>query len=142
MDSVPANSISTFGGNPLASAGALANLEYLLSQDLQGNALKMGHVFFERLRPLVERHPYLAEVRGRGLMLALELCRPDGELTPWPEAAGALMESCKHRGLLIGKGGLYGNVLRIAPPLSITSAEAAEGLDIIEAAVDEVGSPG
>jgi 4-aminobutyrate aminotransferase len=140
MDSVPANSISTFGGNPLASAGALANLEYLLAQDLQGNALKMGHVFLERLLPLVERHPYVAEVRGRGLMLALELCRPDEELTPWPEAAGALMESCKQRGLLIGKGGLYGNVLRIAPPLSITSAEAAEGLDIIEAAVDEVGS--
>ena len=140
MDSLPANSISTFGGNPLAAAGALANLEYLLAQDLQGNALKMGHVFVERLRPLVERHPYVAEVRGRGLMLALELCRPDGRLTPWPEAAGALMESCKRQGLLIGKGGLYGNVLRIAPPLSITAAEAAEGLDIIEAAVDEVGT--
>jgi 4-aminobutyrate aminotransferase len=139
MDSVAANSISTFGGNPLASAGALANLEYLLSQDLQGNALKMGHVFMERLQPLVARHPYVAEVRGRGLMLALELCRPDGRLTPWPEAAGALMESCKRRGLLIGKGGLYGNVLRIAPPLSITATEASEGLDIIDSAVTEVG---
>jgi 4-aminobutyrate aminotransferase len=142
MDSLPANSISTFGGNPLAAAGALANLDYLLSRDLQGNALKMGHVFFERLRPLVERHPYVAEVRGRGLMLAIEVCQPDTDLTPWPQAAGALMESCKRRGLLVGKGGLYGNVLRIAPPLSITSAEAAEGLDIIEAAVDEVGSAG
>lgn len=142
MDSLPANSISTFGGNPLASAGGLANLEYLLAHDLQGNAMKMGHVFFERLRPLVERHGYVAEVRGRGLMLAIEVCRPDGALTPWSEAAGALMESCKRRGLLVGKGGLYGNVLRIAPPLSITAAEAAEGLDIIEDAVDEVGSAG
>jgi 4-aminobutyrate aminotransferase len=142
MNSVPANSISTFGGNPLATTGALANLEYLLSRDLQGNALKMGHIFFERLRPLTDRHPYVAEVRGRGLMLALELCHPDGQLTPWPEAAAALMESCKKRGLLIGKGGLYNNVLRIAPPLSITPAEASEGLDIIEAAVDEVGSAG
>jgi 4-aminobutyrate aminotransferase len=148
MNSLPANSISTFGGNPLVAAGALANLEYLLSEDLQGNALKMGHLFSERLRPLVERYPYVAEVRGRGLMLAIELCRPDGpdgpggrdgELTPWPQAAAAVMEGCKRRGLLIGKGGLYGNVLRIAPPLSITSAEAAEGLDIIEAAVDEIG---
>jgi 4-aminobutyrate aminotransferase len=142
MNSVPANSISTFGGNPLATTGALANLEYLLSQDLQGNALKMGHIFFERLRPLTDRHPYIAEVRGRGLMVALELCYPDDQLTPWPEAAAALMESCKKRGLLIGKGGLYNNVLRIAPPLSITPAEASEGLDIIEAAVDEVGSAG
>jgi 4-aminobutyrate aminotransferase len=142
MDSVPANSISTFGGNPLAASGALANLEYLLSRDLQGNALKMGHAFFERLQPLAERHAYVAEVRGRGLMIALELCRPDGQLTPWPEAATALMESCKRRGLLIGKGGLYGNVLRIAPPLSITATEVSEGLDIIEAAADEVGSAG
>jgi len=140
MDSVTANSISTFGGNPLATAGALANLDYLLSNDLQGNALKMGHVFMERLRPLVERHPYVAEVRGRGLMLGVEICRPDGGLTPWPEAAGALMEECRRRGLLIGKGGLYGNVLRIAPPLSVTTDEVSQGLDIMEAAVEEVGS--
>jgi 4-aminobutyrate aminotransferase len=139
MDSLPANSISTFGGNPLATAGALANLDFLLSHDLQGNALKIGHLFLERLRPLAERHAYVAEVRGKGLMLAVELCRTDGQLTPWPEAAAALMEACKRRGLLIGKGGLYGNVLRIAPPLSITPGEAAEGLDILEAAIDEVG---
>jgi 4-aminobutyrate aminotransferase len=139
MDCLPANSISTFGGNPLATAGALANLDFLLSHDLQGNSLKIGHLFLERLRPLVERHPYVAEVRGKGLMLAIELCQPGDDLTPWPEAAGALMEACKRRGLLIGKGGLYGNVLRIAPPLSITTGEAAEGLDIMEAAVDEVG---
>jgi 4-aminobutyrate aminotransferase len=139
MDSLPANSISTFGGNPLSTAGALANLDFLLSHDLQGNALKIGHLFFERLRPLAERHAYVAEVRGKGLMLAIELCRPDGQLTPWPEAAAALMEACKRRGLLIGKGGLYGNVLRIAPPLSITPGEAAEGLDILEAAIEEVG---
>ena len=142
MDSVAANSISTFGGNPLATAGALANLKYLLANDLQGNALKMGHLFFERLRPLVDRHPYLAEVRGRGLMLAVEACHPDSRLTPWPEAAGALMESCKRQGLLVGKGGLYGNALRIAPPLSITADEVAEGLDIIEAAIEEVAGAG
>jgi 4-aminobutyrate aminotransferase len=139
MNSLDANSISTFGGNPLATTGALANLDFLLSHDLQGNALKMGHLFFERLRPLEERHAYVAEVRGKGLMLAIELCRPDDQITPWPQAAGALMEACKRRGLLIGKGGLYGNVLRSAPPLSLTVAEATEGLDIIEASVDEVG---
>ena len=140
MDSVSANSISTFGGNPLATAGALANLDYMLSNDLQSNALKMGQVFMERLRPLVDRHPWVAEVRGRGLMLGVEICRPGGGLAPWPEAAGALMEGCRRRGLLIGKGGLYGNVLRIAPPLSVTAGEVAQGLDIVEAAVEEVGS--
>ncbi len=138
MDCLTANSISTFGGNPLATAGAQANLDYLLSHDLQGNALKMGHLFMERLRPLTERHPYLAEVRGKGLMLAIETCHPGTDLRPWPEAATALMEACRARGLLVGKGGLYGNTLRIAPPLSLTAAEANEGLDIIEAAIEEV----
>jgi 4-aminobutyrate aminotransferase len=140
MDSVAANSISTFGGNPLATAGALANLDFILAHDLQGNAQKMGHLFLERLRPLAERHRYIAEVRGRGLMVAVETCHPDGSLTPWPEASAALMESCRRRGLLVGKGGLYGNVLRMAPPLSLTAAEATEGLDIIEAAIEEVGA--
>jgi 4-aminobutyrate aminotransferase len=172
MDCLTANSISTFGGNPLATTGALANLDYLLSHDLQGNALKMGHLFMERLRPVVDRHPFLAEVRGRGLIVAIEACHPGpagpggrqqglagpggrqqglagpggrqqgpagSELTPWPEAATALMESCRRRGLLVGKGGLYGNALRIAPPLSLTREEAEEGLDIIEAAIEEVG---
>ena len=139
MDAVTANSISTFGGNPLAIAGAQANLDYLLANDLPANAAKLGQVFFERLLPLVDRHPYLAEVRGRGLMVALELCHPGG-IAPWPEAAAALMEATKRRGLLIGKGGLYGNVLRLAPPLSITADEADEGLDIIAASLDEVAT--
>jgi 4-aminobutyrate aminotransferase len=138
MDCITANSISTFGGNPLATTGALANLDFLLAHDLQGNALKIGHLFLERLRPLAERYAYVAEVRGKGLMLAVETCQPGTALEPWPEAATALMESCRRRGVLIGKGGLYGNVLRIAPPLSLTAAEANEGLDIIEAAIDEV----
>jgi 4-aminobutyrate aminotransferase len=77
-------------------------------------------------------------VRGRGLMVAVELCHP-GTLDPWPEAATELLEATRRRGLLIGKGGLYGNVLRIAPPLSITAEEAHEGLDHLEAAIHETG---
>jgi 4-aminobutyrate aminotransferase len=142
MDSVSANSISTFGGNPLATAGALANLDHLLAHDLQGNALKMGHLCFERLVPLASRYPFIAEVRGRGLMIAIELCHPGPSLEPWPSAAVSLMESCRARGLLVGKGGLYGNVVRLAPPLSLTAAEANEGLDVIEAAFSELAPGG
>jgi 4-aminobutyrate aminotransferase len=138
MGSLTANSISTFGGNPLACAGALATIEYLTSRDCQGNALKMGGLLMERLRPLGERVPAVAEVRGRGLMVALELCRPGQGLDPWPEGAAALMEATRRHGLLIGKGGLYGNVLRISPPLSVTEDEVAEGLDIIEASLEEL----
>jgi len=136
MDSLQANSISTFGGNPLACAAALANLDHLLAEDLQGNARKVGQLCADRLTAWAERTPAVAEVRGRGLMLALELCRPGG-LEPWPELAAGFMEACRRRRLLVGKGGLYGNVIRLAPPLSITEAEANEALDIIEAALDD-----
>jgi 4-aminobutyrate aminotransferase len=143
LDSVPANSISTFGGNPLACAGALANLEYLLSNDLQGNARKQGEVLGSALKRLADEYPFIAEVRGRGLMLAIELCVPgtDGRLggpEPWPAGATAFMEATRARGLLVGKGGLYGNVLRIAPPLSVDDQEVAAAIEIMTAAAADV----
>ena len=140
IDALPANSISTFGGNPLVCAGGLANLEYLLSHDLQANALKMGQALEAGLGGLSERFPIVAEFRGKGLMRGLELVHPGGDLpAPNPDAASALMEECRRRGLLIGKGGLYGNVLRIAPPLSVTEAEVAEAVETITAALAEIG---
>ncbi len=127
MDAVPANSISTFGGNPLSSAGALANLHYLLDHGLQANAAEMGARLLSGLEPLVERHPAIGEIRGRGLMIGLELVAADG-FTPDADAANRVLEATKARRLLIGKGGLYGNCLRIAPPLSITADECDEAL--------------
>jgi 4-aminobutyrate aminotransferase len=126
VDSVRANSISTFGGNPLATAGALANLEYLLSHDLQANALSRGNQLMDQLAPVVGKLPVVGEVRGRGLMVAIELVQPGG-MAPNPAATAAALEGCRQRGVLVGKGGAHGNVLRIAPPLSITSAEIDEG---------------
>lgn len=138
MDSLGANSISTFGGSPLTSAGALANLRYLLDNDLQGNAAKVGPRLFEGLRAIGS--PIVGDVRGKGLMIGVEVVRPGtgnpGE--PAPELATAVLESTKRRGLLVGKGGLHGNVLRIAPPLSLTPAEAEEGLAALVAAIEEV----
>ena len=143
LDSVPANSISTFGGNPLSCAGALANLDFLLAHDLQGNARKQGDVLADALRRIAAQHPYVADVRGRGLMLAIELCIPGsderaGGPEPWAAGASAFMEATRARGLLVGKGGLYGNVLRIAPPMSVTDDEIVEAIAIMEAAAEEV----
>jgi 4-aminobutyrate aminotransferase len=135
MDSVAANSISTFGGNPLSCAGALANLRYLLDNDLQANTAARGAQLREALAPLQDAHPALAEIRDKGLMIGLELVGADGYV-PDPQAAAAVLEGCKDRGLLIGKGGLHGNCLRIAPPLSLTEDEAAEGAAIITEAVN------
>ena len=134
MDTLGANSISTFGGNPLSTAGALANLQYLLDEDLQTNAHKVGRRLRTAIEDLGEASPIVAEVRGKGLMIGVELVHPGG-ITPHPEAAGIMMESAREQGLLIGKGGLFGNVLRVAPPLSVTEAEADEGAAIIAEAL-------
>ena len=137
MDCIGANSISTFGGNPLVSAGALANLKYLVEHDLQGNALKQGSRLYEALLPVCQDTPWIFEFRGKGLMLAIETAEPsDG--SPDAGRASRLLEECKDRGLLIGKGGLYGNVLRIAPPLTVTEDEIDTAAEIITAAVSAI----
>lgn len=130
MDSVNANSISTFGGNPLVCAGALANLKYALAHDVQANALRQGTTMFAALRPLVDELSILGDVRGKGLMVGIELVGPDGR-EPNTAAAGAVLEQCREDGLLIGKGGLYGNCLRVAPPLTLTDEECADGTQIL-----------
>jgi 4-aminobutyrate aminotransferase len=134
MDCIQANSISTFGGNPLVAAGALANLKYLVEHDLQGNSLKQGSRLYEALLPVVDETPWIMEMRGRGLMLALETAHP-GTTEPDTVRAARLLEECRIRGLLVGKGGLYGNVLRIAPPMTVTEEEIDAAANIIAASV-------
>jgi 4-aminobutyrate aminotransferase len=138
MDGLGANSISTFGGSPLTSAGALANLRYLLDHDLQANTARHGSTLLAGLR--AQEIPIVGDVRGKGLMIGVEIVRP-GTGTPGdpaPELANAVLEATKRRGLLVGKGGLHGNVLRIAPPMTLTQAEAEEGLSILTASLEEV----
>ena len=135
MDCLKANSISTFGGNPLATAGALANLEYLLENDLQTNAYKVGSQLKNGLHNIAEDVPEIIEVRGKGLMLGVEFGDPVSG-SPNAELTAEVMEQAKAEGLLVGKGGLYGNTLRIAPPLSITEEEANEGLDKLRIAIN------
>ena len=138
MNSLNANSISTFGGSPLTSAGARANLRYLLDNDLQANAARQGATLLAGLRAV--ESPIVGDVRGKGLMIGVELVRPGtgdpGD--PAPELASAVLEAARRHGLLLGKGGLHGNVLRIAPPLTLTRDEADEGLVALRAALEEV----
>jgi 4-aminobutyrate aminotransferase len=134
MDSLSAISFSTFGGNPVVTAAGNAVVDYILDHDLQGNAARVGALLHEGLRSAAAQHPIIADVRGKGLMIAVEFVRP-GTLTPDVAATNLVFEECKRGGLLVGKGGLYGNTIRMGPPLTLSEAEAKEGLDILVAAI-------
>jgi 4-aminobutyrate aminotransferase len=130
LDGIRGNGISTFGGNPIATTAANATLDYVLSHDLQKNAAVTGAIIIEGLTEAAQALDIVGEVRGRGLMFAVDLVDPRA-LKPSPALAGQVLEATRERGLLIGKGGLTGATLRMAPPLTISEAEAREGLGLL-----------
>jgi 4-aminobutyrate aminotransferase len=139
LNNVPATSFSTFGGNPVSTAAGNAVLDYVLEHDLRGNARRVGAVLLDGLRAALVESPIVAEVRGKGLMLGVEFVRP-GTVEPDAAVTARVFESCRAGGLLVGKGGLYGNVIRMGPPLTLTEAEAREGLAILVAAIGEASA--
>lgn len=135
MNCLDSNSISTFGGSPVTMAAGLANLIYLLEHDLQGNARRVGGLLIERLRAVGATTECVREVRGRGLMIGIELVKPGTDEAD-PDAAARVIEAAREGGLLVGKGGGHNtSVLRIAPPLTLTVAEAEEGAAVLERAL-------
>ncbi len=130
--------ICTFGGNPITMAAALATLEVMENEDVPKRSEERGAQFRAGLDKLAEQYAWVGEVRGKGLMLALELVEDPKTKEPSGAKAVALMEEAKAEGLLLGKGGLYGNVLRIAPPMLATEADIAEGLDKMAKAMARV----
>jgi 4-aminobutyrate aminotransferase/(S)-3-amino-2-methylpropionate transaminase len=127
MDSVPAGGLGgTFGGNPLSCAAALAVLEVVSAPEFLAAARRLGNVLRARLDELTSRHSEIGEVRGLGSMLAFEFV----ERTP--DRAKAVVDAAFERGLVLLSCGLYGNVIRLLPPLTITDDELDEGLAILE----------
>ncbi len=136
-DAMQGLTFSTFGGNPVTMATALATIEYIEKNDLPTNCAVQG----ERLRDHLERfqgkHAFIGDVRGMGLMQALEIVEP-GTKTPAPQLATNLMAAAKDKGLLIGKGGLYGNVIRISPHLNVNTEDLDCGCQLLEEALDSI----
>ena len=133
-DTLQKNTISTFGGNPVSSAAANATLEIIERDELKANANEMGEILKDGLKKIQSDHrEVIGEVRGKGLMGGLELVVDETkkDRTPNPDAVDRLMEETKDRGLLIGRGGLYGNCVRISPSLNIGRSEIDEALSII-----------
>jgi 4-aminobutyrate aminotransferase / (S)-3-amino-2-methylpropionate transaminase / 5-aminovalerate transaminase len=134
MDAVhPGGLGGTYGGNPVACAAALGAIATMETQDLAGKARRIGEIMVPRLRKLAETYPVIAEVRGRGAMIAVELTQP-GTLDPDPASTAAVAKFCHAHGLVVLTCGTFGNVLRFLPPLVIGEALLEEGLDILEEA--------
>ncbi|MBE7466475.1 MAG: aspartate aminotransferase family protein [Planctomycetes bacterium] len=119
----PGDHLSTFGGNPVSCAAAVANIEVLQEEKLVENAAVRGEELMARLRPLAEKSKLVGDVRGKGLMIGLELVKDKKSKEPAAAETKSLRASLREQGILVGSGGPFGNVLRLQPPLSITAAE-------------------
>lgn len=137
MNSLQGRTLTTFGGNPLSAAAGRATLNEVLNNGLQANALERGLQLTAALGPAVEAADGVAELRGKGLMQAMEFVHP-GSIEPDAATSARFLDACKDAGLLLGRGGLYANVIRITPMLNVTEAELAEGIDIMLKCLAEV----
>jgi len=131
-DKFPGLTFATFGGNPVSTAAALAVVRVIEDEDLRTNCRVVGDYLREKFEELKEKYPIIGDVRGRGLMQALELVKDRETKEPAPEAVLKVFEETKRRGVLIGKGGLYGNVIRTGMMLNSTR----ENVDELVAALD------
>ena len=139
MDAVgPGGLGGTFGGNPVACAAACAVLDAVADADFQARAAALGERLRERLEALAGDSPLVGDVRGLGPMLALELVADPDSRAPATDQAAAVVAAARERGLLLLSCGLYGNVIRLLPPLTIEPAELDEGLGILSAALEQV----
>jgi 4-aminobutyrate aminotransferase/(S)-3-amino-2-methylpropionate transaminase len=137
MDSVHAGGLGgTYGGNPVACAAALGAIETMEAEDLAGKARRIEEIMLPRLQKLATSFPVIAEVRGRGAMLAIELCRP-GTLEPDAKSTAAVTKACHQAGLVTLTCGTFGNVIRFLPPLVIGEDLLDEGLSILEGAFSD-----
>jgi 4-aminobutyrate aminotransferase-like enzyme len=139
--SIRSLSLSTFGGNPISTTAALANLNYIMTNNLRQNALEVGAYLKERLFDLQDRHLTIGDVRGMGLMIGVELVRDRQTKEPAPDVLKAVQESAKRRGLIVGRGGLHANTIRLCPPLIVTRSDVDAAIEILDAAFTEAAAP-
>jgi alanine-glyoxylate transaminase/(R)-3-amino-2-methylpropionate-pyruvate transaminase len=133
-DAWKGGNISTFGGNPISCAAANATIDQIVDDKLVENAAVMGQVLREGLEALKAKYSTIGDVRGRGLMQGVELVKDEkaGDRTPATETTVRLFEETKKRGLLVGRGGLYNNILRVAPPLVVGRRDVQDALKVLD----------
>jgi alanine-glyoxylate transaminase/(R)-3-amino-2-methylpropionate-pyruvate transaminase len=129
---------NTFGGNPVSCAIGKAVLEVIDRENIQQNCLELGTYIMEGLENLKSKYPVIGDVRGKGLMIGVELVRDRTTKEPAKEECAQVLERSKELGLLIGKTGFYGNVLRFKPPMCITREDASFSLEVLDSVFGEL----
>jgi 4-aminobutyrate aminotransferase len=133
-DKYPGLTFSTFGGNPVTSAAALATIRVIEENDLPRNARVVGDYLRSKLEGLKDKYAVIGDVRGMGLMQAIECVKDRTTKEPDPQSVLRVFEETRRRGVLIGKGGLHGNVIRLGPPLVASKSDIDELVDALDAA--------
>src|SRR6266852_4013301 len=136
----PGDHLSTFGGNPVSCAAALANIQYMQDENLAACAAENGAYAMKKLCEIQKQNPLVGEVRGLGLMIGIELVR-DEKLTPANTEAEAVRDALLRQGVLVGVGGVYGNVVRFQPPLIITREQIDRAIDAFSTELATVAQP-
>jgi len=129
---------NTFGGNPVACAQGRAVLEIIEREKLQENSLTIGSRLLAGLNQLKEKHKLIGDVRGKGLMLGIELVKDRQSKEPAKEASAQILERCKEMGLLLGKGGLWGQTIRFSPPMCVNEQDADFLLEVLDLAFSDL----
>jgi 4-aminobutyrate aminotransferase-like enzyme len=137
-DAMKGVTISTFGGNPVVTTAAKAVLDYIDEQDLLRNTEETGGYLRQKLIELQDKHPLIGDVRGMGLLLAMELVEDRKTKVPATAATAQLLEATRDNRIMVGRGGLYGNVLRLSPPMNISRADVDEFIPRLDASFAQV----
>jgi 4-aminobutyrate aminotransferase-like enzyme len=137
-DALKGLTISTFGGNPVATTAAKAVLDFIRERSLPDNVSVVGDYLRQRLLELQEKHTIIGEVRGMGLLLAMELVEDRKTKEPATAKMARLLEETREERILIGKGGLFGNVARLSPPMNIAKADVDEFVKRLDASLQRV----
>jgi len=132
----PGDHLSTFGGNPVSCAAAVANIEFMEKENLCAHAAEMGDYAISKFRLLQRKYSLIGDVRGLGLMIGLEIVKHKSH-TPAPALAETIQKWCLNHGMLVGLGGIYGNVIRFQPPLVISKVQINQTMDIFSKAMQK-----
>jgi len=139
-DGLKGVTLSTFGGNPVTATAAKAVIDFIEEQRLMDNCTETGNYFHNRLLALQDKHELIGDVRGMGLMQAIELVEDRESKKPAAAQSAMLMEATRENGILVGKGGLYGNVIRVTPPMNIGKSDVDNFIDALDKSLAACGA--